>query len=136
MVMKVKAEEAMERMLYSQRERDHIMQLSAPQQKALFDDVKCYACKSIMAKVGHSEKDLKGLGKKLLVDAIEVNNVQRTRTRFQAQCKTYAGFLPHAKDLCKYMIDNTIGIVADDIMGHGQVRPGENCRTVSRFKDA
>jgi hypothetical protein len=140
MVAKVKAEAAMERMLYSQRELNHIMQLPAPQQKALLDDVKCYACKAIMGQVGHKVTNLKesarDVAKDMIIGAIEVNKVQRTRKHFQAQCKTYAGFLPYGKDICEYMVENTLGHVADDILGHAKVRPAENCRTLGRFKDA
>jgi hypothetical protein len=50
----------------------NITMMPPAQQKAMFDSIKCYGCKSVMGMVGKEVPNLKSAGREILVNAIKV----------------------------------------------------------------
>lgn len=49
---------------------------------------------------------------------------------FQTQCKSYAMGMPFSDTLCNQLAERSVGKLADNIMGKGEIVPGQNCRSI------
>jgi hypothetical protein len=116
---KYEAEQAKKmKVKFHAQQLNHSLALSPAHNKLMSLNVKCYACKSVMGMVGHDVSNVKAAGKDMVISLIK------------QQCLNYVTGIPFSENICDLMVKQSVGKLADDVMGKGQIQPGQNCRTI------